>query len=601
MIRRALLLAALVVSPAAMRAQTMQPGASPAAGTFRAAGSGAPASVSFDVRAEVESGLDGCVGYVAPDAPDAVVEWAGGDLRIWGRAAFDATLLVSGPDGEWSCNDDADGIAPAVMLPGAVAGRYAVWLGAFSPDPADARATLYAGAPPPPPVLNASAPPASGTLTAVGGFEAAQGAIEVAVDAGGADAAASLDLSQAPNGPAYCTGYIDAARPTAGIDYAAGGDAGVLAIGAGSVDADLVLVVKGPDGSVYCNDDADGPDPLIAIDAPVAGLYAVWVGTFGASLETVPATLVVSETAPEFTYDDFDGFIEEPFEPTPFSEGTYTPLDLSLAPAARMTLDGDQVSTSAALRVALPNPVVGDVCSGYLEHAPTVGLTIEGDGPVAVTATSVEDLVLLMQTPSGLWFCSDDADGLNPGIQVDAPEAGVYKVWAGTFSDGTEVSDVEVVATRGELVVSGGAYGFTPDVTPQSEGAYDGSAVRPGSPQVRLGAELPASATVTAGGPVLNPVEGEVCGGFVSERPTAEVDVRGGVEIEADPLDETDLVLLVRTEDGAWACSDDAEGQAPRIHLNEASGTVSVWVGTFSRRSTPPQATLTVTSVSDGN
>ena len=594
MLRRLLVLLFL---PLAASAQSMQPDASPVAGTLRASASGEPASVSFDVRAETASGIDGCAGTVDPSAPDAVVEWEGGDLRIWGRAGFDATLLVATPDGEWECNDDADGTAPAVEIRDAEAGRYAVWLGSFSPDPFETEATLYAGTPPPPPVLDATARPAAGVIQASGGFEDAQGAIEVAVTAGGADAAASIDFSDASNVPGFCTGYLDAAQPTAGIDFSAAGGTGTLAIGASSVDADLVIVVRGPDGAVYCNDDTNGSDPLVAVEDPEAGVYTAWVGTFSAVVDPVPATLIVSETAPE-GFDDFDfDFDEDTFASEPFSEGTYTPLDLSLAPRARMTLDGDEVSAEVSIQPGLLNPVQGDACTGYIEDAPTAGLTLEGAGPIAVTASSEMDLVLLMQTPSGSWFCSDDADGLNPGVQIDDPEAGTYKVWAGTFADLDEEVDVEVAATRGELTVSGGDFGgFGPDVAPQSEGMYDGTEIRPGMAQTTLDT-VPASVPVPAGGLVLNPVDGEVCSGFVSERPTAEVTASGDLDISAEADDDTDLTLLLRTSDGSWLCSDDADGMAPRIRIEGApQGVHSIWVGTFSRRTTPPEAILTVES-----
>lgn len=592
------LLFALFLFPLAASAQ-MQTTAAPLAGTLQASASGEPASVTFDARADVESGVDGCVGFFDPSAPDAVVEWSGGDLRIWGRAGFDATLAVATPSGAWECNDDADGTAPAVELMDAEAGRYVVWLGSFSPNPFDAAATLYAGMPPPPPVLDASVRPSAGVIEAVGGFEAAQGAIEVSVTAGGPDAAASLDLSDVPNGAAFCTGYIDAGAPTASVDFDASGGTGTLAIGASSLDTDLVLVVQGPDGSVYCDDDTNGSDPLVAVDGPEAGVYTAWVGTFGAVVDPVPATLVVSETAPE-GFDDFDiDFGDGDFGPTPFSEGTYTPLDLSLAPQTTMTLSGDEVSAEASVRPSFLNPVQGDVCMGYIEDAPTAGLSIEGDGPVAITASSEQDLVMLVQTPSGGWFCSDDANGLDPGVQIDDPEAGVYKVWAGTFGAFTEdgdAVDVEVAAARGELEVSGGNFGggFGPNVEPQSEGTYDGTEIRPGSAQVTADA-LPASVQVAAGGSVLNPVEGEACSGFVSERPTAELTAGGILTISAEPGDDTDLTLVLRTSEGAWVCSDDADGMNPQIRVEDApQGTHSVWVGTFSRRTTPPNATLTV-------
>lgn len=597
-------LSLLLLLPLAAGAQTMQIDAAPVAGTLRVSADDAPASATFDVRADRESGIAGCVGFVDPTAPDAVVEWGGGDLRIWGRSAFDGTLLVATPDGDWACNDDADGTAPAVELTGAEAGRYAVWLGSFSASPFETDATLYAGAPPPPPVLDASARPLAGVIEAAGGFEAAQGAIEVAITAGGPDAASALDLSGG-SGAMFCTGYIAAAQPTAAVDFSASGGTGTLTLGASSVDDDLVMVVQGPDGEVVCDDDTNGPDPAVAIDDPQSGVYTAWVGTFRALAEPVPATFIVSETAPEtfddFGFDDFDG---GDFSSDPFSEGTYTPLDLSLAPQTSMALGADVTTSATAVTVqpAIPNPVQGDLCTGYIENAPTAGLTIAGEGPIAITAASDTDLVLVIQTPSGGWFCSDDADGLNPGVQIDDPEAGTYKVWAGTFGafGADDAVDVEVAATRGELVVSSGGDfgGFGPNVEPQSSGTYDGTEIRPGSAAATVDA-LPASVAVQAGGPILNPVDGEACSGFVSERPTAELTAGGRLVIEAEPDDDTDLTLVLLTSEGAWICSDDADGMSPRIEVDDApEGTHAVWVGTFSRRTELPGATL---SVSGGN
>ena len=569
-------------------AQPMQTGAAPAAGALQASASGA--TLAFDVRAETLSPVDGCPGYVAPSAPDAVVEWGGGSLRFWARAAFDATLLVHTPAGEWACNDDAEGTQPAVLIESAAAGRYAVWVGSFSPGPAEAAVTLWAGAPPPPPALDASAAPASGVLDAAGGFEAARGGIEVNVDAGGPDAAADLDLA----GVAGCAGYIDAGRPTAAVRYTAEGGTGALAVSAYALDADLTLVVQGPDGAVLCNDDFEGTDPTVVVEGAQSGRYALWVGTFGAQLEPPRATLVLSETAPE-VYDVIgDGEVfDELRSAAPFSEGAYTPLDLDAPPPVRLTLDGDgPASASLSVRPSIANPVRGDACGGLVEPAPSAGVTLGGDGPVALSASAETDLVLLVQTPSGAWFCSDDADGFDPGVQIDEPRGGLYTVWVGSFGEPAEPVEAVLTAERGALVVSDDRYG--PPVvsfTPQSDGLYDGTAIR-GEAALTLG--VGDEVAVAAGGPVLNPVEGEACGGFLSERPTAAVRADGPFAVSASAGGE-DLTLVVRAPSGAWTCSDDAAGSDPQVVFGTPEdGPYSVWVGTFSRRTTPPEATLAV-------
>ena len=586
-------LAAALAAPAA--AQPMQTDAAPAAGTLRAEAGTRAAELALDVRPRVLSPVDGCPGHVDPAAPDAVVEWDGGDLRVGARAAFDATLLVYTPGGEWACNDDAEGTQPAVQIRGAAAGRYAVWVGSFSPSPDAPAATLSAGAPPPRPVLDADAAPAAGTIEAAGGFEAARGGIEVNVEAGGRDAAADLDV---PAGAAACAGYVDAGRPTAAVRYAAEGGTGALVIGAYAFDADLTLVVQGPDGDVLCNDDYDGTDPTVVVEDAQSGRYAVWVGTFWAAVEPVGATLVLSETAPEF-YDVIgDGEVfDEPFDDfgAPYSEGAYAPLDLDAAPAARLTLGDDgPVSAALSVRPSIPNPVQGDACAGFVEPAPSAGVTLDGGGPVALTASSEADLTLVVRTPSGAWFCSDDADGLDPGVQVDVPEGGTYSVWVGAFGDGSEPVAAELRAERGELFVSDAEPSlFDTDfdaAARQSDGAYDGADI---GGAAGLALDVGGEAAVVAGGPVLNPVEGEACAGFLSERPTATVRVSDPFEVEITASSEADLTLVVQTPSGAWLCSDDADGTDPAVLLAAPElGPHSVWVGTFSRRSAPPEATL---------
>ncbi|WP_420456246.1 hypothetical protein [Rubrivirga sp.] len=589
MSRAALTVLALGLATAAS-AQPLAPDAAPVAGTLSP--DGTAASVSFAVRTSTEIPLSqaGCTGYLDPSAPDAVVDWGGGDLRVWVRATFDATMAVHRPDGTWACDDDTEGVLPVVEIRSAPAGRYAVWLGAFAPDPDEPQATLYAGTPPPRRPLDASAAPLAGTIEAVGGFEADQGSLTLSGSAGGPDAVEGVDLGD-PD--AFCVGYIDAARPTAAIDYDADGGTGVLTVGASAVDEDLVLVVQGPDG-VACNDDFDGTDPLVHVYEPASGTYAVWVGTYGAAMETVDATLTVGETdrmdEGMFIGDDYD------YEPTPFSEGTYVPIDLDAVPAARLSADDtDGDSVGVTVRPSGPNPVQGTECSGFVEPGATATLELRGDGPFAITASSESDLTLLIRTPGGGWFCSDDADGLDPGVQIDAPEAGRYLVWVGAFSTAGDEAPVEatVSAAPGEIVVTSAYDDIGYGGEPQSEGDYTGSEIVAGPGGVALAAGGGETAEVEAGGTVLNPVVGEACHGFLSAGPSATVDTDGD-EVTVSATGDEDLTMVVQAPDGTWTCSDDADGSDPAATVVGGPGTYSVWIGTYYRRTEPAMAMLRV-------
>ena len=148
---RAVLVAALAAVPVlAPAAQQMRTDARPAGGTLRPRADRPAEAVDLTARPLAPTGMDDCPGFVDPSAPDVVVEWPGGDLRMTARADFDATLAVAGPDGTWSCNDDGEGLSPVVERSGAPRGRYAVWVGSLAEAPDDRAATFIAGRPGPP-------------------------------------------------------------------------------------------------------------------------------------------------------------------------------------------------------------------------------------------------------------------------------------------------------------------------------------------------------------------------------------------------------------------------------------------------------------------
>lgn len=583
--------ATLLLAPAA-HAQ-FQPDAAPSAGTLTLRAS-ATEMLDLTLEGADESGRMDCPGTFRPSAPDAAVEWAGGTLRLTARSGTDVTLAVVDPQGTWHCNDDAEGLMPVVELPNAPRGRYAVWVGTFG-SPGGA-ATLIAGAPAGPVALDPTGT-AQMTTSLQSGFGASE---RWSVRAGGIDAVPS-DLA-GPSDVMYCGGFVDAARPTARVRYSGQGR---LTTYVTAPDADPVLVVRTPDGRWLCDDDSgEGLNAAISVEDAPAGEYAVWAGSFrGGARADLPAADLwfdENEIAEEpFDMGDMDMMDMPP--PSPFSTGTYQPLDLDTRPRTSLALRGDDaVSATVTVRPAGQNPVVGDACRGLIEPGATASLTLTGDGPIGITASADRDLVLLVRTPGGGWFCSDDADGLSPGVQIDDVESGAYRVWVGTYGFvAPDVQPEEITATlsvaRGEIAVSGGAFdgGFGMG-EPYAEGVYDGQELEPGRALQTLGA---GEATVRAGGALLNPVQGPTCAGFVDARASAAVEAGAGASFAASTLADDDLVMVVRTPDGRWFCSDDAEGTTdPMVVVEDGpDGTYEVWVGTFSRRTEGAEARLVVT------
>jgi len=85
---------------------------------------------------------DMCVGYIA-NAPDFRVNYtAGADfpLIISAVSEADTTLVINAADGSWHCNDDTDGLNPAVAFTTPDSGQYDIWVGVY-----DAAGTAPAG------------------------------------------------------------------------------------------------------------------------------------------------------------------------------------------------------------------------------------------------------------------------------------------------------------------------------------------------------------------------------------------------------------------------------------------------------------------------
>lgn len=89
-----------------------------------------------------------------------------------------------------------------------------------------------------------------------------------------------------------CRGFISDA-PDLRVNYSAGSLPLIISV---TSSADTTLVVNGPDGSWYCDDDSGsaGLNPMVRFNKPASGRYEIWVGTYGnATLQ--PASLHVSE------------------------------------------------------------------------------------------------------------------------------------------------------------------------------------------------------------------------------------------------------------------------------------------------------------------
>lgn len=114
-----------------------------------------------------------------------------------------------------------------------------------------------------------NATPNYGTLNLRTGFTPDPSVIRV--QSGGSLDASTIDSS--------CAGFITAA-PDVRLVYTAGSLPLIISVAS---RADTTLVVNGPDGRWYCDDDGgvNGMNPSVRFNHPASGRYEIWVGTYG--------------------------------------------------------------------------------------------------------------------------------------------------------------------------------------------------------------------------------------------------------------------------------------------------------------------------------
>jgi hypothetical protein len=120
-----------------------------------------------------------------------------------------------------------------------------------------------------------------GEITLAPGFTPDPGLVNLR--AGGSTSASYLSSG--------CSGYVTDS-PDVRLNWQ--GDGSLSLIFSVLSKSDTTLIVRGPNGRFYCDDDS-GEDNNPSLEmSPVYGLYDIWVGTYSSG-DTAPAVLAVSE------------------------------------------------------------------------------------------------------------------------------------------------------------------------------------------------------------------------------------------------------------------------------------------------------------------
>jgi hypothetical protein len=119
----------------------------------------------------------------------------------------------------------------------------------------------------------------------------------------------------------------------------------------------------------------------------------------------------------------------------PGAQPTYGTVSLSAGFVPDPYEIGITSGGSVSARIAL-----GSECAGYINDVPDFNIRWSGstsDLFIGFTSDySSDDTTLVVRTPSGFYWCSDDAYGLDPEVWLAYPAAGTYQVWVGSYSSG---------------------------------------------------------------------------------------------------------------------------------------------------------------------
>ena len=240
----------------------------------------------------------------------------------------------------------------------------------------------------------------------------------------------TIDATGIANG---CTGMV-ARAPDLQLNYTAGSLPlifGVLS------DFDTTLVINGPNGQWYCDDDSgDGTNPLMSIPSPQSGIYDVYVGAYGGNSGS--SQLYITELNSQANGNggggtstgnnsNYAGAVD------PFAAANYGTLNLR----SGFTPDPQVVSMRAGGTINAQN--VASHCRGYITRAPDLEVTYTGGSlPLIISVGANTDTTLVINGPDGQWHCDDDGGngGLNPAVRFNNPRTGTYDIWVGTYSSG---------------------------------------------------------------------------------------------------------------------------------------------------------------------
>lgn len=223
---------------------------------------------------------------------------------------------------------------------------------------------------------------------------------------------------------------------------------------------DVTVVVQGPSGQFYCNDDTFGTNPALS-QAWSAGTYRLWVGSYQqgqvadyvlkvTELQSVtPATGTATANAPTptttaataATNGNSNAIGSGALELTA-RRGNYKPVKV------RSGFKGDPKLLRGRSGGSVDARTISAQCRGWVARKPDHILTLQGAFDFfRIFTRSDTDTTLLVMTPDGRWLCADDTFAKNPAVDQESWVPGRYLVWVGSYNSG-EVQPYQIGFTE---------------------------------------------------------------------------------------------------------------------------------------------------------
>lgn len=275
-----------------------------------------------------------------------------------------------------------------------------------------------------------------------------------------------------------------------------------------------------------------------------------------------------------------------------------SPINGSITLSGGFTPDPQVFAVAAGGREYASN--ADSSCTGWVSDAPTYSLNFEpGSLGLGIYINADFDTTILINNPSGDWFCNDDHSelGLDAGYYFPSPESGRYDIWAGTYNE-DNISNTLMLA-----------------ITEYSESSWETDLTAPTPspvfvPEVSLSGGFtpdPFTIDVIAGGPNQASNLNSSCSGYVSANPSYRLNFSpDSLGLGIYTLSDIDTTIAIQAPNGTWYCNDDNSNLENGLNsgyyfASPASGDYDIYVGAFSESSVGQSATLAITEFSESS